>query len=143
DLLSTGSHFHSDVVSVLADLRGRDGVFACLGNHDYYEEDTLCARLAERGVRVLRNEGLSIEREGARLWIAGVEDVWRGEVDIPAALDGRIEEDVSVLLAHNPALFPRAAEHGITLTLSGHTHAGQVGLPFVDGGLARLTTRYA
>jgi predicted MPP superfamily phosphohydrolase len=143
DLVSTGSLFHADVIDVLSGLRGRDGVFACLGNHDYYEEDVLCAGLAERGVRVLRNEGLSIEREGARLWVAGVEDAWRGDVDLSAALDGRVDDHVSLLLAHNPVLFPHAAEHGVHLTLSGHTHAGQVGVPFVEGGLARLTTRYA
>jgi predicted MPP superfamily phosphohydrolase len=146
DLVSTGSHFHGDVIDVLSMLRGRDGVYACLGNHDYYEEERLCAGLAERGVRVLRNEGLSIApdgRDGAKLWVAGVEDAWRGEVDLGAALDGRVDDQVAVLLAHNPVLFPHAAQHGVHLTLSGHTHAGQVGVPFLEGGLARLTTRYA
>ena len=150
DLVSTGSSFHGEVVAVLGALRGRDGVFACLGNHDYYEEDALCARLLERGVRVLRNEGLAIDRAGARLWLAGVEDLWRGVVDLAAALAGRAAASpdperacVTVLLAHNPAMFPDAAERGVELTLSGHTHAGQVGIPFVEGGLARLTTKYA
>lgn len=142
DLVSTGTAFHGEVVDVLSALRGRDGVYACLGNHDYYDEASLCARLGERGVRVLRNEGVAVSRGEVALWIAGVEDAWRGDVDLDAALLGRGRSPV-VLLAHNPDLFPLAARAQVALTLSGHTHAGQVGLPFVEGGLARLTTKYA
>jgi uncharacterized protein len=142
DLLSTGTAFHDEVVEVLSELRGKDGVYACLGNHDYYDEGSLCLRLGEGGVRVLRNEGVAVDRGEGRLWLAGVEDKWRGHVDIPAALEGRGDSPV-VLLAHNPDLFAEAATHSVDVTLSGHTHAGQVGIPFVEGGLARLSTEFA
>ncbi len=142
DVLSTGPHFHDEVVDVLGDLRAPSGIFACLGNHDYYEEDSLCARLLEKNVRVLRNEGTSLVREGDRLFVAGVEDLWRGHVDLDAALVGR-DGAPTILLAHHPTLFPQARSRDVDLTLSGHTHAGQVAIPFLEGGLARLGTRYA
>jgi predicted MPP superfamily phosphohydrolase len=139
DLLSTGTHFHDQVVETLAALEGREGVYACLGNHDYYEEGRLCAALAARGVRVLRNEGIALARG---LFVAGIEDAWRGAADIDAALEARGDAPV-LLLAHNPVHFALATRARVDVTLSGHTHAGQVGLPFVEGGLARFTTRYA
>ena len=142
DLLSTGTAFHDEVIEVLSELRSKDGVFACLGNHDYYDESSLCHRLGQGGVRVLRNEGVAVDRREGRLWLAGVEDKWRGLVDMEAALRGRGDSPV-VLLAHNPELFAEAEQRGVDVTLSGHTHAGQVGIPFIEGGLARLTTKWA
>ncbi len=145
DLLSTGAGFHGEVVEALAGLRARDGVFACLGNHDYYDEDSLCRSLGAVGVRVLRNEGLLVGAAGApSLFVAGVEDLWRGQVDVEAALEGR-GVHATLLLAHNPDLFPAAADAGAALVLAGHTHAGQVALPFLVErfGLAHLSTRFA
>ncbi len=143
DMVSTGSAFHGEVVEVLAELRARDGVVACLGNHDYYDEDALCRALAEVGVRVLRNEGIVVGAEAAALFVAGVEDLWRGKVDLVAALADRGDEP-ALLLAHNPELFPAAAAAGADLILAGHTHAGQIAVPFFAErlGLARLSTRF-
>lgn len=144
DLLSTGAGFHDEVVGALSGLRARHGVFACLGNHDYYDEGALCSALARGGVRVLRNEGLAVGGDEVALFVAGVEDLWRGSVDLAAALDDRGAR-TAVLLAHNPDLFPAAAEAGAALTLAGHTHAGQIALPFFVErlGLAHLSTRFA
>jgi predicted MPP superfamily phosphohydrolase len=144
DLLTTGTAYHDDVVEVLSGLRARDGVYGCLGNHDYYGEDTLCAKLAARGVRILRNEGVALARGGDTLWLAGVEDVWRGQVDLARALRDRPEAVPAILLAHNPDFFPHARDAGIALTLSGHTHAGQLAVPFLTSRatLSHLVTRW-
>jgi predicted MPP superfamily phosphohydrolase len=145
DVLTTGVAFHDDVVEVLAALRARDGVFAVLGNHDYYEEDRLCRALAARDVRVLRNEGVAIARGDGHLFVAGVEDLWRGRPDLAAALARKPAEAPVVLLAHNPEYFPTAHEAGVGLTLAGHTHAGQIAVPFLveRAGLAHFSTRFA
>lgn len=139
DILTTGTAYHDDAVEVLAALRARDGVYACLGNHDYYNEDALCRALASRGVRVLRNEGVAI----GDLFLAGVEDMWRGAPSLTTALRERGDRPV-VLLAHNPDFFPRAREAGVALTLSGHTHAGQVAIPFFvsRATLSHFVTRW-
>lgn len=139
DLLTTGTAYHDEVVEVLASLQARDGVYACLGNHDYYDEDALCLALAARSVRVLRNEGVEL----GELFLAGVEDLWRGTADLEAALRDRGDRPV-VLLAHNPEFFPTAIDARVALTLSGHTHAGQIAVPFLVSRLtlSHLVTRW-
>lgn len=140
DFLTSGADFHEEVGRGLAGLTARDGVFACLGNHDYYEEDSLVRTLGTSGVTVLRNEGRAV-RPG--LYVAGVEDLWKGSPDLAAAVADRGGSQV-VLLAHHPEEFPHACQHDVALTLSGHTHAGQVAVPFFVRplNLAHLTTRY-
>jgi predicted MPP superfamily phosphohydrolase len=116
----------------IVDLAPRDGVVAILGNHDYYAgaEETL-EILRRAGVRVLRNEAMTLGDAGGRFALLGVDDVWAerngydGRVDLPATLAAAEPDLARVLLCHNPELFPEAAEH-VDLQLSGHTHGGQV-----------------
>ncbi|MGZ3449503.1 MAG: metallophosphoesterase [Polyangiales bacterium] len=143
DLLSSGTAFHDEVVDTLGDLRARDAVVGCLGNHDYYAEDALCEALEGRGVRMLRNRGITIIRENESILVAGVEDYWRGRPDLEAAT-AEAKGAPIVLLAHNPDYFPVAREAGVALTLSGHTHAGQLAIPFAVEmlNLSRIATRW-
>lgn len=124
-------------------LRGRDGVFFITGNHDYYSGAAdWCARLTELGMRVLRNEGVAIERHGARFWLAGVDDYSsrrRSEKDIDDALRGTDASTPVVLLAHDPRTFEQAHRRHVSLQLSGHTHGGQM-WPFT--WLVRLQSRF-
>jgi uncharacterized protein len=99
------------------------------GNHDRYADPELATWrpfLEKRGVRVLVNEGLRIEVDGDPLWLAGVDDLGLGTPDLEAALAGARESEPVLLLSHHPDLFWEAAAVGVDLTLSGHTHAGQV-----------------
>ncbi len=113
----------------LALLRPPLGVYAVPGNHDHFYGRDIglwTAFLAEQGVRVLCNQGMSIERDGARLWICGVDDLTEATCDLPGALQGWNGTDPVVLLSHHPDFFFEAAAVGVDLTLSGHTHGGQV-----------------
>src|SRR5262245_28084577 len=118
------------------------GVFAVPGNHEYYADRSLRAwrRALERvGAQVLLNSGVRLEHCGATLWLAGVDDLREGAPDADAALRGREPGETAVLLSHHPDFFPEAARAGVDLTLSGHTHGGQVLL----GGRTLLRhTRY-
>lgn len=105
------------------------GVFAVPGNHDRDADPQLAlwhATLEEHGVVVLLNSGRRLEREGESLWLAGVDDLARGAPDLEAALDGLRDDEPCVLLSHQPDLFVEAAWTGVDLTLSGHTHGGQI-----------------
>ena len=120
-------------VAPLADLRARDGVFFVTGNHEYYSgADAWIAHLRTLGVRVLRNERAEIGPEGARFDLAGVDDYTAHGfggghgMDIPRALAGRDTSRAVVLLAHQPKAIDRAADAGVDLQLSGHTHGGQM-----------------
>jgi len=121
-------------VAPLAGLRARHGVYFCTGNHEYYSgADDWIAHLGTLGIDVLRNEHRVIEHEGARLAIAGVHDWTSGQfghaTDVSAALDGKDADVPVVLLAHQPKHIDEAADHGVALQLSGHTHGGQI-FPF-------------
>lgn len=142
DLISSGSAFLEAVASTLGALRARDGVFFSPGNHDYFcDHDRLFALLREAGIEVLQNAGRLVSRDGASLFVAGADDVWRRHADVERALAGRPLGAPAVLLAHDPRLWAPARALGATLTLSGHTHGGQVALPFFSRrvNLARTT----
>lgn len=146
DLITSGEGYLDDVREFVGALRARHGVVACMGNHDYFGTETgVVDALAAAGVRLLRNEGFPFRRGESTLWIAAVDDRWTRRDDLSAALSARPEGSCVVLLAHDPASFPEAAREGVALTLSGHTHGGQFGLPgrFERINLARMLTRYS
>lgn len=137
DMVTSGTDFHDDIAEVVGALRAREGVFASMGNHDYFGEgEPLVSLLRDRGVRVLRNEGVVVERDGAKLWLAAIDDTWTRRDDLRAALDGRPDDASVVLLAHDPGRFDEAAEAGAHLVLSGHTHGGQIAMPFFSKAIS-------
>jgi len=145
DLIASGDAFVPVVASALGRLRAPRGVFACMGNHDYFGDgEAMAQALASEGLTVLRNRGVEVPHAGARLFVAGVDDTWTARHDVERALAHRPAGVPVVLLAHDPALFPEAAAFGVDLTLSGHTHGGQLGLPLFSRqvNLARIITRY-
>lgn len=145
DLVTSGDAFTDDVTAALSGLDAPDGVFACMGNHDYFcDPERLVAGLRDGGIVVLRNEGTRVERAGAVLFVAGVEDNWSGRDDLDRTLAGRVAGETTLLLAHDPNHFHVAQDAGVALQLSGHTHGGQMALPFAGGryNLARLITRF-
>ena len=144
DLITHGPTHVEAVARALGGLRAKDGAFACMGNHDYFTNGEHLVRELERhGLSVLRNRGVVVERGGARLYVAGVDDTWTSRHDVDRALAARPEGAPTVLLAHDPDLFPQAQARGVELTLSGHTHGGQLGVPGVRRwSLARFITRW-
>jgi predicted MPP superfamily phosphohydrolase len=146
-----------DWIAPIATLRSRLGVYFVTGNHEYYSgAPAWVEHLPTLGVRVLRNERVSIGEGDASFDLAGVDDTsavhWLvGHAqDVPAALRDRDPAREVVLLAHQPVTVREAAQHGVGLQLSGHTHGGQIwplrfllllDQPFVDG-LHRLADTY-
>lgn len=104
------------------------GVYAVLGNHDHYtgEVPRLIDEAGRCGIEVLYNRWTRLERGGARLTLAGVDDLGNGLPDLGAALDGA--PPPVILMSHNPDLLFEAASRGVELMLSGHTHGGQLRL---------------
>jgi predicted MPP superfamily phosphohydrolase len=146
DYVTTGVRFHHDIASTLAPLRATDGVFAIMGNHDYFGDgEPLLGLLRAAGIRVLQNEHAVVERGAARLVIAGVDDRYTERTDVERALRGVDAQLPLVALAHDPRAFPELAARGAGLTLSGHTHWGQLALPFAAArfNLARLLARFS
>ena len=112
-------------------LRAPLGVYAVPGNHDHRwiaDMGDWQDFLELRGVQVLANRGRRITRGSSGFWLCGVDDLTDGRPDLRRALRGRSADEPTLLLAHQPDHFPEAAEQGVDLVLSGHTHGGQVGL---------------
>ncbi len=113
----------------LAELSPRYGMFAVPGNHDHFWGPDIglwTSFLQDNRVTVLLNRGQRIEHDGATLWLAGVDDLTEGRPDIAMALAGRRDGEPTVLLSHHPDFFFEAAAADVDLTLSGHTHGGQI-----------------
>lgn len=142
-----------DEVAPLGGLRGKDGVFYVTGNHEYYHGGSSWMAECERlGMKVLHNEHVLLERDGAQLAIGGVPDLEGGrfsalhEPDAAKTFDGVAETSPRVLLSHQPRFAKRVKGTRVDLMLSGHTHGGQI-FPFmffvklqqpVIGGFATL-----
>jgi uncharacterized protein len=136
----------AEIAPVLARLRAPLGVFAILGNHDWWDDATaqrerkgpiIAARaLRDVHIPVLENDVVRIKKGDRSFWLAGLGDQiafvrgpgrFEGVDDLPGTL-AKVGDDAPViLLAHEPDIFPQVAER-VSLTLSGHTHGGQVRL---------------
>ncbi len=146
DYVTSGVAFHGEIAQLVGALQAPLGVYASLGNHDYFGGgEPMITLLRERGVKVLRNEGESIRRgDDGSLHLAGADDVWTRRADMVKTLASWDRREPCVLLAHDPDLFVKAAEQGVQLTLSGHTHGGQIAVPFLSRwlSLSHLAHRY-
>ncbi len=108
------------------------GVFAVLGNVDHTVDPTgVSDALRKHGVRLLVNESVAITKDAKTVWIAGMDDLWRGKADVTKTMAGVNRSEAVILLTHNPDIFdPARLPVGVNLALAGHTHGGQLNLPF-------------
>jgi predicted MPP superfamily phosphohydrolase len=116
-------------VEAMAGLRAHIDrpVYAVLGNHDFIE---MVPDLEALDMRILLNEQVTIERDGAVIHLAGIDDPhYYGADNLEKAADRIPTESVSILLAHSPEIYRHAAYAGFDLMLCGHTHGGQICLP--------------
>jgi len=111
----------------LKKLRAPLGVYAVLGNHDWwYDGEHVGRALRDAGIPVLENQAVHV----GHIWLGGIADLWTREPDISGTLGQVTGDDPVVLITHNPDIFP-AVPSRVSLTLAAHTHGGQVQLPIV------------
>lgn len=114
---------------------------AVLGNHDAWEGVEHARRgLADAGITLLENDNMPIVKNGERILVAGLEDLWTAGPDIKKASKGVKERDFAILITHNPDELARSlprSGHLWNLALAGHTHGGQV--TFFGKGVTRPT----
>lgn len=151
-----------EVAEVLAGLRAPLGVYAILGNHDWWEDAAAqagqaplpgaAADFAAAGLPVLHNAARRLMHGGQPIWLGGLGSQWayrrrtgalRGADDLGATLAAFTDDAPAILLAHEPDIFPSVPDR-VAVTLSGHTHGGQVRIagysPIVP---SRFGNRYA
>jgi len=116
----------------LRGLRPAYGVYAVLGNHDHWNHPGIVKdSLGGAGFPVLRNQAVVLEKDNARLWLVGVDDVMVAKADLEQAMKRVPPSEAALLLAHEPDFADRAAKFPIDLQLSGHSHGGQVRIPWL------------
>lgn len=151
DFIHKGYKYVDRVAEVLGRLSAPFGVYAVLGNHDYSVRNALGFRrhrhlhhavvqgLTERGIRVLRNQSVRLERGSAALYLTGLDDLWSRDCDVDRAFADLHPDVPRVVLAHNPQTVDRLEGRRCDLMLSGHTHGGQINWPGI--GRPMLTRR--
>ncbi len=150
-IVLTGDLVHRDpharrAVELLRGLQAPLGVWAVMGNHDYnwtwrhrvpdriehvYSDEEWASLLREAGITMLANESVAVERDGARLWLAGCGDPYCGRDDLPRTLGGVPDTEPCVLLCHSPDIVDDPLAPRADLILCGHTHGGQVRIPLI------------
>ena len=115
----------------LAALRAPHGSVAVLGNHDWKQFGMrMWTALADAGIPVLENSSLAVDAPGGRLHVAGLADMRHRRPDVAVALAGIPADEPAILLSHDPDVFPHVPDR-VALTVAGHTHGGQVALPYL------------
>jgi predicted MPP superfamily phosphohydrolase len=130
DLVTGHTSEATPYLSALAKLtEAKLGAWYCFGNHDYFGGDPqeLRKNLAAIGINTLKNESVALTHHGERIVLGGIDDRIMGKPDWGAMLS--IHGAPHLLMSHNPDHFYEAVARGVPLTLSGHTHGGQIRFP--------------
>ncbi|MEE9441394.1 MAG: metallophosphoesterase [candidate division Zixibacteria bacterium] len=135
--LSDRIELYKSVLDILGQLKTPYGVYACLGNHEYFRGITHVRRAFDKSnVLLLKDNGISIPVGNAIIYLAGADDpmFMRGDISgflqatITSAVKNAPDGAFKLLLSHRPKGFNLAEKFGINLTLAGHTHGGQLGI---------------
>jgi uncharacterized protein len=128
----TGAHIQPEVFApILKNFSAPLGTYSVLGNHDWWYNGTrVRAGLEQNGIKVLENEVVQLQVRGTSLWLVGLADLWTRQQLISETVNKVPEGQPLIALTHNPDIFPRLPER-VPLLLAGHTHGGQVRVPFI------------
>lgn len=114
---------------VLRSLQATLGVYAVLGNHDWWLDGARVRKaLEDEGIPVLEDRAIPLLCNRRPFWLAGVSDFWEAAHDVRRALTGVDEASPVIVVTHNPDVFPEIPDR-VALTIAGHTHGGQVAVP--------------
>ncbi len=141
DYITSSRKWADRLGGLLVPLQATVGVYATLGNHDGGRwaaahggsPDTSFVReaLEKAGIRVIVNRSLRLKYRDKVITLVGLGDLWAGEFDAPRAFRGVGADEFTIALSHNPDTIRELRKYAVNLILCGHTHGGQVRLPFI------------
>ncbi len=130
------------VEMALGGLIAKHGTYFVFGNNDtYLDKNAVKEKLANINIKALVNESTMIKLKGNSLYLVGVDDPYSQKADLTKALKGTGSR-TKILLAHTPEIINVAAKAGVDLTLVGHTHGGQIMIPFVPRPFTNVSKGY-
>lgn len=137
--ICTGDYIHEknsskqidDIWPVLSCLNAPHGVLSVLGNHDHWADTERSIFWLDKSGQNIRHQIKKIERNGKYLWFAGAGDLWEDNVSIDNLMVPIPEAECRIVLAHNPDSADTIINSRADLTISGHTHGGQVNIPLL------------
>jgi len=114
---------------VVRKIHTQDGIFAVLGNHDCLE---MVPIMKKRGINFLINDSTVIERNGEKIWLAGVDEPYHYQAhDLEETFKNIPDKAFKIFIAHTPELYKETVPYAPQLYLCGHTHAGQIQFPLI------------
>lgn len=141
DYTTSYRRFIEPCAEALAQLKAPEGVWAVLGNHDHYTDPELTTRALERNhIVVLNNANTTIQRASDAIQLSGIDDSSWGATRWNRAFNGLKANLPTILLSHQPSVLDVGETQNVSLILSGHTHGGQINLPWL-GAPARFATK--
>lgn len=132
-VLLGGDYVHRDAQFIrpcfaeLSNLEPELGTFGVLGNHDHWEDAVLTSHsMIEAGIEWINNRSVWVAKDGQRIKIGGVDDLWEGIQNLEATTADAHADDFVILVSHNPDYVEQMDTEKVDLVFSGHTHGGQV-----------------
>ena len=144
DLSDQGGRYVPPVWDAMALLEAPLGVWSVMGNRDWRHGIEASREGARRaGIEMIDNRSAPLERDGERIWLAGVGDLWGDEQDLSAALESVPADEPAILLTHNPDFADEMHDPRVKLMVAGHSHGGQINLPLFGPPALPCRRKYA
>lgn len=125
----------------LSKLKAKQGVYSVLGNHDHWADTERSMYWMNASGQGIRHRSVPLVRSSQRIWLVGAGDFWEDHIGIDVLMNDVPPDECRIVLAHNPDSADTGIKGRVDLMLAGHTHGGQVSIPFFGSPVLPVRNR--